>query len=230
MNTTLDLTAKEQRTYDRIFQHPISHNLEWREVHTLLGRLGHLEDQHDGRVRVTRNGQMMVLSRPHHKDISEMHELMEIRHFIEKSNLPDPQAVGSTDHWLLVIDHQEARLFSSDAAGSVPQRILPHDPAEYFRQAHLAVCFSRGLAKPDPESYFEPIAKALGSSGDILLFGNGVGMSSEIEQFVNWAKRHHPALVKRIVGSVAIDEQHLTEPQILAKAREFFSARAVGGK
>jgi hypothetical protein len=35
-------------------------------------------------------------------------------------------------------------------------------------------------------------------------------------------KHHHPIVAQRIIGSLVIDEHHLTEDQLLAKAREFF--------
>jgi hypothetical protein len=38
--------------------------------------------------------------------------------------------------------------------------------------------------------------------------------------------RHHGDVAKRIVGSIVIDETHLTEGQLLAKARECYAAIA----
>ena len=127
-------------------------------------------------------------------------------------------------HWLLVIDHHVARIFRSEIQGSIPQRILPHDPEDHFRQAHEAKSFSRGKEKPDPNSFFEPVAKALQAAGPILIFGTGTGMSSEMDQFNAWSKIHHPELAKRIIGSLVVDEHHLTEGQLLAKAREFYAS------
>jgi imidazoleglycerol phosphate dehydratase HisB len=37
-------------------------------------------------------------------------------------------------------------------------------------------------------------------------------------------KLHHPDIAKRVVGSIVVDEHHLTEDQLLAKARELFDA------
>jgi uncharacterized membrane protein len=82
---------------------------------------------------------------------------------------------------------------------------------------------SKGKEKPEPNSYFEPVARALHAFGEILIFGTGTGMSSEMDQFVAWAKTHRPALAKRIIGSVVVDEHHLTEAQLLAQARELFA-------
>jgi hypothetical protein len=44
-----------------------------------------------------------------------------------------------------------------------------------------------------------------------------------MDQFITWLKTHHPEMASRIIGSLAVDEQHLTKDQILAKAREFYA-------
>ncbi len=217
------LTGSHLRTYDRIFQHPISHNLAWREVHALLNELGEVVEEHNGNLKVTRNGQVLVLHEARTKDVAEMDELMSLRHFLERSEKV-PVADQESTHWLLVIDHHEARIFTSVLSGGIPEKILPHQPEEFFRHAHNSREESRGQEKPDPQSFFEPVAKALGmGTGRILIFGTGTGTSSEAEQFSNWVKIHHPPLATRIAGLVAVDEHHLSEGQLLAKAREFYS-------
>jgi hypothetical protein len=90
MKTTTPLTGSHQRTFDRIFQHPISHNLEWRDVHALLGKLGHVAEEHNGSFKVTRNGQTLVLHPTSSKDVSEMDEVMALRHFLERSETAPP--------------------------------------------------------------------------------------------------------------------------------------------
>ena len=107
--------------------------------------------------------------------------------------------------------------------GSLPLQILPHEPDDYFRHAHNSRDFTRGREKPDPNSFFEPVAKALQAPGQILIFGSGTGTSSEMDQFIAWLKLHHPELAARIIGSLVVDEHHLTADQLLAKAREFYA-------
>jgi hypothetical protein len=123
----------------------------------------------------------------------------------------------------VVIDHREARIYRSFQHGSVPQQFLPRAPDEYFRHAHHSKQFTRGEEKPDPNSYFEPMVAALNGAGKILIFGTGTGMSSEMDQFVAWIKNRRPEIAARIVGSLVVDENHLTEDQLLAKAREFYA-------
>ena len=218
------LTGSHLRTYNSIFQHPVSHNLEWRNVRSLFNHIADVVEQPNGNLRVTRNGQSMVLHTPRTKDVAEIDELMELRHFIERSeNAPVAEAATEVQ-WLVVIDHHEARIYRSEMSGTVPQRILPHHPSDFFRHAHNSKDFSRGKEKPDPNSFFEPIADAHKAAGKILVFGTGKGTSSEMEQFVAWLGKHHADLAARVVGSVVIDENHLSEAQLLLKAREFYSA------
>jgi hypothetical protein len=217
------LTGSHLRTYKTIFQHPVSHNLEWRAVRALLGKLGHIAEEPNGNLKVTRNGQILVLHPPRTKDVAETDELMALRHFLERSEMPPPETNEKEAHWLLVIDHHEARIFRSEMHGALPQQILPHEPDDYFRHAHNSKDFSRGQEKPDPNSFFEPVAQALPAAGQILIFGTGTGTSSEMDQFIAWLMLHHPELAKRIIGSVVVDEHHLTVDQLLEKAREFYA-------
>ncbi|MCL1473418.1 hypothetical protein [Argonema antarcticum] len=37
-------------------------------------------------------------------------------------------------------------------------------------------------------------------------------------------KENHPDLARRVVGTIVVNEQHMTEDQLLAKARSFYAA------
>lgn len=222
--STPPLTGAHLRTYQAIFQHPISRNLGWHDVHALFRQLGWIDEESNGNLKVTRNGQTLVLHPPRSKDVSEKDEVMSLRHFLERSEATTPAVNDKEMHGLLVIDHREARIFRFAMHGAVPQQILPHEPDDFFRHAHNSKEFSRGKEKPDPNSFFEPVAQALQGAFQILVFGTGTGMSSEMDQFIGWLKNHHPELAKRIIGSLAVDERHLTEDQLLAKAREFYAS------
>ena len=71
MKPSPPLTGAHLRTYNTIFQHPVSHNLEWRAVRALLGKLGHIAEEPNGNLKVTRNGQILVLHPPRTKDVAE---------------------------------------------------------------------------------------------------------------------------------------------------------------
>ena len=226
-NAFPQLTGSHRRTFKTIFQHPISHNLEWRAVYGLLEKLGSITEEPNGNLNATRNGHTLVLSPSRTKDVAEEAEIMTLRHFLEESaptaTTTAPEAELKTTHWLLVINHHEARIFRSEMHGSIPEQIFPHEPDDFFRHAPDSKDFSRGQEKPDPNSFFEPVAKALQGTRQILIFGTGTGTSSEMDQFVEWTKVHHRDLAKRIIGSLVVDEHHLTTDQLLATAREFYA-------
>ena len=48
MNSSAALTGSHLRTYTTIFQHPVSHNLEWHDVYALLRQLGHVDETSNG--------------------------------------------------------------------------------------------------------------------------------------------------------------------------------------
>jgi hypothetical protein len=226
MNVTLPLTGSHLRTYDTIFQHPVSHNLSWHDVYSLFRHLGQVEREPNGHLKVTRNGQTLMLRPPHGKDVSETSEVMSLRHFLEKSDAAPAATDGKASHWLLVIDHHDARIYRTELHGAIPEKILPHEPEAHLRLANDAKDFSRGKDKPDPNSYFKPVASALQAGGEILIFGTGTGASSEMEQFIAWLKLHHPDLAGRIIGTRVVDEHHLTGDQLLATARDFYTRAA----
>ncbi len=129
-----------------------------------------------------------------------------------------PAAEGA--HLLVVIDHRLARIYKAELHGSVPQRVIPYDRSGFGRHLHYVQDDSNGQRVPEVKSFYEAIAKTLEGAEKILLFGSGTGASSAMEQLLAELKQHHKELAVRVVGSVVVDEHHLTEDELLAKARE----------
>lgn len=214
------LAGTHLRTYEAIFRHPLSHNLAWKDVYSLFGHIGHVIEEANGNLKVTRNGQVLVLRPARTKQVGEASEMMELRHFLERSADVCPVSNEKEIQYLVVIDHHQARIFRPEVRGAIAQEILPHEPSDFFRHAHHSKDFSRGQEKPDPNSFFAPVAGALKGTGNILVFGNGKGSASEMTQFTEWLASHQPEIFARILGSYMIDQHHLTDAQLLAKARE----------
>jgi hypothetical protein len=57
-----------------------------------------------------------------------------------------------------------------------------------------------------------------------LIFGSATGASSAMNYLVDELNQNHPDIAKRIVGAIVVNEQHMTEDQVLAQAREFYQA------
>lgn len=71
---------------------------------------------------------MLILHPPKHKDLSNTKEVMEIRHFLERSSVPELLALTEDDtHLLVVIDHREARIYKTELRDSLPESITPYD-------------------------------------------------------------------------------------------------------
>jgi hypothetical protein len=218
------LSGFHQKTYQQVFGHPMPHNLQWREVWSMLGAIPDARTAEDdkGNLKVERNGQTLTLRRPRGKDLADKQELMQVRHFLERSGTPVAPPAAAGTHLLVVIDHREARIYSTEMRGAVPQRIAPYDPFGFGRDLHYNHDDSNGQRKPERKSFYEAVAKTLRGAKQIVLFGTGTGASSAMEQLEADLKAHHHDIAARIIGSAAVDEHHLTENQLLAKAREYF--------
>jgi hypothetical protein len=126
---------------------------------------------------------------------------------------------------LVVIDHRQARVYRTELHGSVPQRITPYDPGDFGRHLHEVQDDTNGQRKPERRSFYEAVARTLRHAEKVLLFGSGTGASSAMAQLLIELKHHHPEVARHIVGSITLDHQHLTEGQLLARAREFYAAQ-----
>ena len=51
-------------------------------------------------------------------------------------------------HLLVVIDHQEARVYRTEVHGAVPQQIVPYDPHGYGKHLHSAHEWTDGKRQP----------------------------------------------------------------------------------
>ncbi len=85
LETPPHLNGRHQHTYEAIFRHPAAHNLEWHDVRSLLDALTEVVEGHNGSLEVKRNGHLVVLHVPKHKDVASVEDLMAIRHFLEQS-------------------------------------------------------------------------------------------------------------------------------------------------
>ena len=126
-------------------------------------------------------------------------------------------------HLLVVIDHQEAKVYRTEVHGAVPERIAPYDPHGYGRHLHSAHEWTDGKRQPERKSYYEAVAKTLRGAEQVLLFGSGTGRSSAMDQLLADLKEHHADVATKVVGSIVVDAHHTTENELLAQAREFYA-------
>lgn len=223
MNSTALLTGSLLRTYNMLFQHPVSPTLGWNDVHALIRHLGQLEHEANGNLKVTRNGEVLVLVAPRTTEAVAADEIGALRHFLERSSRTPAGEKETGANWLLIIDHREARIYRSAAPGAVAQQIRPRVSDASFRSSPNSPAAARRTEKNAANAFFEPVAAVLNGAGKILVFGSGTGKSSEMEQFTLWLAHHRPEIARRVVAAVVVDEAQLSEAQLLAKARAFFN-------
>jgi hypothetical protein len=65
----MHLSNHHRNTLRQLFQHPVSHNIGWNAVVSLLGTVGTVAEQHGGKLAVTVGGETEFLDPPAHKDI-----------------------------------------------------------------------------------------------------------------------------------------------------------------
>jgi hypothetical protein len=65
------LDAHHRATVAKIFGHPVSHNIEWHDVLSLLQSVASVTRRHDGRFTVTLGAETETLDAPRGRDIDE---------------------------------------------------------------------------------------------------------------------------------------------------------------
>jgi len=77
------MSQKHKRVLSGIFQEPVSGNIHWREVESLLRHMGATMEHGTGaRVRVLLNGVEGTLHRPHHSGVCTKHDIRHLREYL----------------------------------------------------------------------------------------------------------------------------------------------------
>jgi hypothetical protein len=79
-----DVDSDHRATLARIFSHPASGNIEWRQVRSLLESVGGTTQEHNGKLRVTLDGESVVLTPPHGKDVDRQ-MIVDLRHLLARA-------------------------------------------------------------------------------------------------------------------------------------------------
>lgn len=220
------LSRHHRQTYEAVLSHPAPHNLQWRDVRSMLGAVAQTIDGTDGTVRVIRNGHTMVLHPGGRKDFGSPGQLGALRAFLESSEAADAPAKPAGVNLLVVIDHRVARVYRTDQRGTDPVRITPDDPHGEGRHLHHVENDATGQRRPELRSFYDTVAKALQGADTLVLLGGGTGASSAMRHLHEHLIAHHKDLAARVIGVAAVDETHMTEHELLATARGFEAGRS----
>ena len=84
---TMDLDAEHRDTVEQIFARASSGNVEWQRVRSLLQAVAtDVEEEHNGKLRVTLGGETEVFDRPHGKDV-DTQMLVDLRRMLTRAGI-----------------------------------------------------------------------------------------------------------------------------------------------
>jgi hypothetical protein len=104
----------------------------------------------------------------------------------------------------------------------MPARITPFHGDGNGRHLRSVEDDSGDRCQPARSGFYEAVARSLQGAKQILLFGTAAGGIRCMQQLLMELHCDHANVAGHIVGSVAVDELHLTEDQLLARARTFY--------
>ena len=86
MATGNELDGHHRATVEKIFNHPVSHNIQWHDVLSLLQRVATVKEEHDGRFAVTLGSETETFDAPRHHDIDEQ-QVIDLRRMLKGAGI-----------------------------------------------------------------------------------------------------------------------------------------------
>ena len=235
------LSKTSRSTIEALYQHPLSHNLEWSEVVSLFESLGTVNHKGHNEIAFGLGGEHHRVHKPHGKDLTTA-EVMTFRHMLTRAGWapqgPASKAGAGTDgnaaaatlepaDLLVVVDHNEARLFHLDvrSADLVDHVIKPFDPHHLQHHvSHNDQAREQRQRMPEDHAFYESIAQAVLPAGAIVAIGHGTGRSNAAHYLIEFLHKHHPDTARKLVCEVVADLSGLTAPQLLDLGRRALTA------
>ena len=233
--STTHLSGHQRKTLAAILQHPAPHNVEWHDVLTLLRHLGSVSERPGGGYDVTIADDHLLLGKSHDKDVGS-DEMRDLRAFLGRAGHSPATLAGAgpahddaEPHCIVLIDHQQARLFGLGGADADPTEplVLKPDDADGSRRRleHKQGNDDHdGGHAAEEDAYYESVSNDLKSAQRIVILSDGKGRSNAGAYLVDYLKRHHPAIAGRIVATERVDIAHLSDGEIAAAGDALLAA------
>ena len=81
-----ELSGHHRETVRKIYDHPTSGNVEWRQVVSLLEALGTVVNEPNGKLRVTVGSASQVITRPRDKDVDKQ-LVVDLRQLLQEAGV-----------------------------------------------------------------------------------------------------------------------------------------------
>ncbi len=86
------MSHKHKNLLETIFRDPVSGNIHWRQIESLLRHLGaEIESLSGARLRVTLNGFEGILHRPHHSNVLKRQHVLHLREYLAHARMTPSQ-------------------------------------------------------------------------------------------------------------------------------------------
>jgi hypothetical protein len=85
--TTAHLGSHHRDTIKKIFAHPTSANIEWRQVESLLAAIGRVESYGNGKLHVTVGSQPEIILAPLNNKDAGIQTVLDLRHLLTRAGL-----------------------------------------------------------------------------------------------------------------------------------------------
>ena len=230
------LSKSNRATLAAVYQHPLSHNLEWSDMVALFEKLGTVEQKAHNELVFALGTEHHRIHKPYGKDLTAA-EVMAFRHMLSRAgwmpeaklDLSDPvgnsvsgdDAVSGND-LMVVMDHHEARLYHLDirAADALDHVIQPYDPHHLLHHlSHKDHQAERGQRTPEDHAFYRAIAQAIEPASAIVVVGHGKGHSNAAHHLMQYLEQHHAVTFRKVRHELVADLSSVTTPQLLALGR-----------
>jgi len=82
------MSNKHERTLASVFSEPVSGNIHWRDIESMLNWLGaDVQPGHGARFKVILNGVEGTLHRPHRSNAASKHDVRHLREFLTAAGI-----------------------------------------------------------------------------------------------------------------------------------------------
>jgi hypothetical protein len=123
---------------------------------------------------------------------------------------------------LVVLSRRAGRVYAYELRNSVPQRLIPYDRNGFGHHLHRAEDYDvTALGTRGQEQFAGAVADTLRGAGALLLLGSGPGGRAAVGTLFAVLRRRYQDLADRVVGSIVVAEDYLTEDRLLAATRAF---------
>jgi len=202
-------------------------SLHWSDAVELIGHLGQVEAQGGDDFTFVVGTQRELFKRPNTPEVG-VAEVSRLRKFLKDAGSESaPIEHTQPCRMVVVIDHHAAHLFR-DLGGSRPKEevtVEPYDPHHFHHHLiHRKEAHYQGDRVPEETSFYEEVAQALVPANEIVLIGHGTGKSSAVDVLVEYLKKHHIDISRRVKATETADLSALTEPEIEAIAKRHMIA------